>query len=81
MTHANDNGTSSGGRTPFVVQTADELVNMSIRLKMSVSELLKTGTVVLAGRSGEEACELEAIEVGADLKASLSAAGENDTVA
>ncbi len=81
MTHANDNGTSSGGKVPFVVQTADELVQMSIRLKMSVCELLKSGTVLLSGRSGEEACELEAIEVGAELKASLSAASENDTVA
>jgi len=81
VTHANDNGTISGRKVPFVVQTADELVNMSIRLKMSVSELLKSGTVVLAGCSGDEAFELEAIEVGADLKASLSTAGDNDTVA
>ena len=81
MSYANDNGTNGGGNTPFVVETADELVNMSIRLQMSVSELLKSGTVVLAGRSGKEAYELEAIEVGADLKASLSAVADNDTVA
>lgn len=81
MMHANDNRTDNGRKIPFCVETADELVRMSIRLQMSVSELLKSGTVVLVGRFGDEAAELEAIEIGADFKASLPSATDNDSCA